>query len=133
MMTITEFQEASVVDSIESQYVAQPSVALIATEPKTLWQRMRAGVMFAVACIASPCCTPLVVPLVLALLAGTPLAVWLGSNLGWVYGGLTLISVVSFVTAFRWMNKPAASRPTPIRPSAIPVITTQAGDTTHVN
>ena len=74
-------------------------------ECSTMWQKIRGGVMFVVACIASPCCTPLIVPVVLALLAGTPAAVWLGQNLGWVYGGLTLLSVVSFVLAFRWMGK----------------------------
>lgn len=74
-------------------------------ECKSMWQKIRGGVMFVVACIASPCCTPLIVPVVLALLAGTPAAVWLGQNLGWVYGGLTLLSVVSFVMAFRWMGK----------------------------
>lgn len=74
-------------------------------ECKSTWEKIRGGVMFVVACIASPCCTPLIVPVVLALLAGTPAAVWLGQNLGWVYGGLTLLSVVSFVLAFRWMGK----------------------------
>ena len=57
--------------------------------------------MFGVACLTSPCCTPLYVPLLLGLAAGTPLAAWLGHNLGWVYGGLTLISVISFVLALR--------------------------------
>lgn len=74
-------------------------------EHKSLWQRIRGGVMFAVACIASPCCTPLIVPVVLSLLAGTPIAVLLGQNLGWVYGGLTLLSGVSFVLGWRWMGK----------------------------
>lgn len=68
-------------------------------------KKFRGGVMFAIACLASPCCTPLIVPLVLALLAGTPVAVWMGSHLGWVYGGLTVLSVISFVLAFRWMTK----------------------------
>lgn len=69
------------------------------------WQKMRSGVMFVVACFISPCCTPLIVPVILSLLAGTPIAVWLGQNIGWVYGGLTLLSAVSFVLAFRWMSK----------------------------
>lgn len=68
------------------------------------WERVRAAVMFGVACIASPCCTPLIVPVVLAALAGTPFALWLGQNLGWVYGGLTVISAMSFVLALRWSN-----------------------------
>lgn len=68
------------------------------------WKRVRASVMFGIACLASPCCTPLIVPVVLAALAGTPLALWLGQNLGWVYGALTVISAVSFVLALRWSN-----------------------------
>ncbi len=56
-------------------------------------QRLDVGV----ARITSPCCTPIIVPIALALLAGTPVAVWLSANVGWVYGGLTLLSVVSLV------------------------------------
>jgi predicted MFS family arabinose efflux permease len=41
----------------------------------------------------------------LALLAGTPLAVWLSANIGWVYGGLTLLSIISFVLGFRWVGQ----------------------------
>lgn len=79
-------------------------------ECRTMWQKIRGGVMFGIVCIASPCCTPLIVPVVLALLAGTPAALWLGQNLGWVYGGLTLLSVVSFVLALRWTRKQAIRR-----------------------
>jgi predicted MFS family arabinose efflux permease len=61
--------------------------------------------MFVVACIFSPCCAPLLVPVALALLAGTPLAAWLGMNLGWVYGGLTLVSVISLVLGIRWLRR----------------------------
>ena len=71
----------------------------------TLWRKLRAGAMFIVACFTSPCCTPLIVPVILSLLAGTPVALWLSQNIGWVYGGLTLISAVSFVLALRWMSK----------------------------
>ena len=74
-----------------------------------MWKKIRSGFMFVVACIASPCCTPLIVPLGLALLAGTPVAVWASANLGWVYGGLTLLSVVSLVLGLRWMNGKAKS------------------------
>lgn len=77
-----------------------------------MWQKIRSGGMFGIACVASPCCTPLFVPLGLSLLAGTPIAVWLSANLGWVYGGLTLISIVSFVLAFRWMGQKAESKKT---------------------
>lgn len=74
-----------------------------------MWKKIRNGLTFGVACIASPCCTPFIVPLALALLAGTPVAVWASANLGWVYGGLTLISIASFVLAYRWMRRANAS------------------------
>ena len=67
-----------------------------------LRQRIRGGLMFLVACFTSPCCTPLYVPLLLALLAGTPAAAWLAANQGWVYGGLTLVSLASLVVSVRW-------------------------------
>jgi len=70
----------------------------------TMWKKIRSGLMFAIACVASPCCTPLIVPLGLALLAGTPIAVWASANLGWVYGALTLLSIVSLVLGFRWLG-----------------------------
>ena len=82
-----------------------------------MWKKVRAGLMFGVACITSPCCTPLIVPLILA---GTPAAVWLGQNVGWVYGGLTLISVASLVLGLRWMNRRSSTSgstsklPTPV-------------------
>lgn len=69
------------------------------------WQKLRSGAMFAVACITSPCCTPLIVPLALALLAGTPAAVWLSAHLGWVYGGLTVVSVISLILGVRWLKQ----------------------------
>jgi hypothetical protein len=74
-------------------------------ECRTMWQKIRGFVMLGIACIASPCCTVLFVPVFLALIAGTPAAVWLGHNQGWIYGALTLLSVVSFVMAFRWMSQ----------------------------
>jgi hypothetical protein len=52
-----------------------------------MWKKIRSGIMFVIACVASPCCTPLIVPLGLALLAGTPFAIWASAHLGWVYGG----------------------------------------------
>ena len=75
-----------------------------------MWKKIRSGFMFVIACVASPCCTPLIVPLGLALLAGTPVAVWASANLGWVYGGLTLISIASFVLFFRSMGQKSASK-----------------------
>ena len=66
------------------------------------WNRVRCGLLFVVACFTSPCCAPLYVPLLLALLAGTPVAGWLTAHVGWVYGALTLVSLVSLVVAVRW-------------------------------
>jgi len=71
----------------------------------SVWQNIRRGLLFVIACVTSPCCTPLLVPLVLWLFAGTPIAVWIGHNLGGVYGGLTLVSIASFVMLWRWFNK----------------------------
>lgn len=64
--------------------------------------RVRSGLAFLVACFLSPCCAPLIVPLALALLAGTPAAVWLSAHLGPVYGALTVLAIVSLVLAVRW-------------------------------
>ena len=75
-----------------------------------MWKKIRSALAFGIACIASPCCTPLIVPLGLALLTGTPIAVWLSANVGWVYGGLTLISIASFVLAYRWMGQKSDSK-----------------------
>jgi hypothetical protein len=73
-------------------------------------KKIRSGVMFGIACVASPCCTPLMIPLGLSLFAGTPIAVWLSANVGWIYGGLTLISIASLVLAFRWMGQKAGTQ-----------------------
>jgi hypothetical protein len=88
-------------------------------EPRSsLWKRTRGVGMFAVACITSPCCTPLIVPVVLGMLAGTPAAAWMGTNLGWVFGGLTLISAGSLVLALRWMRT-ASSHQRPVTSKSI--------------
>ena len=73
-----------------------------------VWKTIRSGVAFAVACVASPCCTPLVVPIFLALLGGTPVALWLTQYIGWIYGGLTLVSVISLTLGLYWMRQKSA-------------------------
>ena len=83
----------------------QLSIPTIKKEENTMWKKIRNGFVFVVACIASPCCTPILVPIGLALLAGTPIAVWATAYIGWVYGGLTLLSVVSLVLGLRWKNQ----------------------------
>jgi hypothetical protein len=102
-----------------------------------MWRKIRSGVMFGIACITSPCCTPLIVPLLLSLLAGTPVALWMGQNLGWVYGILTAISILSLVLALRSMSRRNTTRKSQtitVRPSDIPVISRIAGvgDKAHV-
>jgi hypothetical protein len=72
-----------------------------------MWKFIRSILLFGVACITSPCCTPLIVPAILVLLAGTPLALWLSAYLGWVYGGLTAISIISFALGLRWLGQRA--------------------------
>ena len=85
-------------------------ISIDKSQEPTLWQKIRSGVMFGIACIASPCCTPIIVPIVIALLAGTSAAIWLSAHIGWVYGGLTLLSIVSLVLGFRWMRQKSDSK-----------------------
>lgn len=95
----------------------------------------RRGILaFVVGCFTSPCCTPLILPLFLALLAGSPIALLISQNLGRVYGGLTLISIISFVLALRWMNKRKTSQPASIHLSNMPVMPMPSikGDQSHV-
>src|SRR2546421_12091883 len=70
-----------------------------------LWMTVRSGLLFVVGCLTSPCCTPVLVPIGLALLAGTPVAVLLTQYLGWVYGVLTVVSVGSFLLTFLLLSR----------------------------
>jgi len=79
-----------------------------------VWQKIRAGLMFGLACVTSPCCTPFIVPLGLALLAGTPAAVWLTHYLGWLYGGLTVVSIISLVLGLRWLGRNTSAKGAPL-------------------
>ena len=69
------------------------------------WHKVRSGLMLAIAFIASPCCAPLIVPLVLALLAATPGGIWLSYHTNWVYGVLTVVSIISLVLGWRWIPR----------------------------
>jgi len=66
------------------------------------WQKIRGGVMFVVSFITCPCHLPLTLPLLLVLLAGTPAAVWITQNVGWVYGGITVLFLLSLALGLRW-------------------------------
>ena len=85
--------------------------------------------LFLLACFTSPCCTPLFVPVIVALGAGTPAAVWISQSLGWVYGVLTVISLLSFVLALRWMGKQQTRAG---RPPKSPSISSLGGEHAHV-
>lgn len=73
--------------------------------------KLKAGVLLGLGCITSPCCTPLIVPLALTLIAGTPFAAWLSANLGLVYGGLTLISMASLVLGLHLLRRKSSGAP----------------------
>lgn len=96
-------------------------------------KKLRGIVMFGIACAASPCCTPFVVPFLLLLFAGTPVAFWMNHNLGWVYGGLTILSIISFALAFRWLRTQPKSQSQLVRPLDIPIIHTTTGEQPHVH
>lgn len=95
--------------------------------------RLRGPLLFLIACCTSPCCTPLIVPLLLTLMAGTPVAVWTSHYLGWVYGVLTVISLISLVLGLRWMGKRKPSQPAPLpRPELSDVSPVLEGENIHV-
>ena len=67
------------------------------------WQKIRSGTMLVISFITCPCHLPITLPLILALLAGTPVAVWLTQHVGWVYGVMTGVFFLSVnVVAFLW-------------------------------
>lgn len=68
------------------------------------WQKIRSGAMFVISFITCPCHLPITMPLALALLAGTPLAVWVTQNRGWVYGVMTGVFLLSLALGFLWMG-----------------------------
>jgi predicted MFS family arabinose efflux permease len=74
----------------------------------------------------------LIVPLLLALVAGTPVAVWTSHHLGWVYGALTLVSMISFVPGWRSMGKRKRSQLAPLpRPEMPDLSSVFEGENVH--
>ncbi len=67
-----------------------------------IWQKIRSGVMFVVAFVSCPCHLPITMPFILALLAGTPAALWLSQHVGWVYGILAGVFLLSLALGFVW-------------------------------
>lgn len=86
--------EGAVACAVDGSCGCAPTSSTIST-PSTWWSKTRPGFMLALACLTSPCCTPLLVPLLLFLLAGSPVALWLTAYVGWVYGALTVVSLLS--------------------------------------
>jgi hypothetical protein len=78
-------------------------------EVHRFWRKIRIGLMFGLACLTSPALTPLIVPRCFdaIVLTGTPAAVWLTHNAGWVYGGLTLVSLLSLGLGLYWLGQKA--------------------------
>jgi hypothetical protein len=77
---------------------------------------VRSGILFVLACLTSPCCTPIVVPLIFSLIAGTPATLWLTQHGGWIYGVLTGICVLCAALGIYWIR--AQTRP--LHPGARP-------------
>lgn len=73
------------------------------------WNHIRSGMMGALAVISCPCHLPLVLPIVLSILAGTPISIWITQHVGWVYGGMAIVFLVSLLLTLRWMGKPTAT------------------------
>jgi hypothetical protein len=71
-----------------------------------LWKKLRLCLVFGLALSTSPAITPIIVPRCFdsALLAGTPTALWVTHNAGWVYGGLTFISLVSLIFGLHFLG-----------------------------
>ena len=74
------------------------------------WQKIRGRVMLVVSFVTCPCHLPITLPVVLTLLAGTPAAVWIGNHVGWVYGGMAILFVVSLGLGLRWILQTNAAR-----------------------
>ncbi|RIK32537.1 MAG: hypothetical protein DCC56_01635 [Anaerolineae bacterium] len=68
------------------------------------FRKIRSGVMLVVAFVSCPCHLPITLPITLALLAGTPLAVWITQHSGWLYGVMTGIFLLSLVIGFIWLE-----------------------------
>lgn len=70
-----------------------------------LWQKIRSGVMFIISVITCPCHLPIVLPLALVLLAGTPTAVWISQHISWIFGAMTFVFLLSLALGFAWTSR----------------------------
>lgn len=82
------------------------------------WHQIRSSGMLAISIVACPCHLPLVLPIALTLLAGTPIAIWLTQSVNWVAGALTIIFLSSLVIGLRWMTTSQSSAMPPSSPTS---------------
>lgn len=69
------------------------------------WRKLQIALLFSSSVINCSCHLPLVLPLALALFVGTPAAVWITYNVGFVYGGMTLFFIVSIALGVGWTSR----------------------------
>lgn len=65
--------------------------------------------MIAFAVITCPCHLPVVVPLLVALFAGTPAAILIAKYTDWVYGVMAGLFALTLGLALQWTNPPIAA------------------------
>jgi hypothetical protein len=94
-------------------------------EEDSFGAHFRSASLFLIGCVTSPCCTPLYVPIVLSIFAGTSFALWLSQNLLWIYGLLSLISLLSFVLALRPKAQPKTN-------NLVSISSIRIGEQSHV-
>ena len=105
----TQCETSCSVPSLENSEAAcdcsSNTPAPLKLEKKTpvVGQTLGGVLMLAVACLA--CCVPLIAPVLLGLVAGTPLAAVLTFSSGWLIGGLVLLLAVAGTVGWYSYNK----------------------------
>jgi len=84
-----------------------------------IWNKIRGGLMIAFSVISCPCHLPVVLPLLAALLAGTPAAILIAKYTGWVYGVMTVLFALTLGLALQWTNQPTAAECEPRLPNTV--------------
>lgn len=78
-----------------------------------LWNKFRSGVMLFISAVTCPCHLPIVLPIVLVILAGTPTALWITKHTGWIYGGTAIIFMLTLALGINWLSQPPVSECAP--------------------
>ncbi len=81
-----------------------------------LWQKIRSRIMFVISFITCPCHLVIVMPLALALLAGTPAAILIAKYAGWIYGVMTVLFLSTLGIGYWWTNQPTSGKCEPRQP-----------------